>query len=717
MDARRVLEGRVQPAADSPEFEPLSIAQIFEPLGRRWLVIVLLAVFSTLVGVLAGLRQPPLYRATAQLEVEGLNNDFLNMKNLEPMARDDSQDSYVQTQIKILQSPEILRRVAAKLDLEHRAEYQAAPGLFSFHSRPVNSEERRIHDLSQRVTVRTAGQTRLVEITGESRDPHLAADLANTFAREYIELGVATHAKNANELMQSLSSQVRDLKANLESSEDALQAYAGRAQMVDLSATNPNSVAESSLRLSQESHSKAREERIAAESRYQRVLASPPETLPEVLDDPTLRAYFEKLTDLKRQDAELSATLKPTHYSVKQVEAQIAVLEAEIEKGKDAIVKRMKNQFDAARDREQMEARTQLVETGLAAQQAAKSVHYGSLKQEVDTNRQLYESMSQKVKEAGIAAAIRTTNAQLLSAATPPESPAKPVLPLYAVCGGVAGALLGVAIAFLGTGRRARLRKPGDANAWLGIRELAAIPHTPGLLQRSATNSEEWDQLADVCRAAVASVFLSAPRGNPPRIIAVTSTQPREGKSTFASNFAIALAETNQRVLLIDAHLANPHLHKMFGALNAGGLCSVLENIGSHARRSFGEFCSPTTVPGLFLLPAGSAGETFASRLYSPNVPRLLDNMLREFDMVVIDAAPLSSLAARPLVRAADAVVMVIGTRSVSPVAAKAAMERLAEDGAVVLGAIMNEFDPEKFAVGQRKALFARVREESYEAI
>jgi Mrp family chromosome partitioning ATPase len=119
----------------------------------------------------------------------------------------------------------------------------------------------------------------------------------------------------------------------------------------------------------------------------------------------------------------------------------------------------------------------------------------------------------------------------------------------------------------------------------------------------------------------------------------------------------------------------------------------------------------------LFLLPAGSAGGTFASRLYSPNVPRLLDNMLREFDMVVIDAAPLSSLAARPLVRAADAVVMVIGTRSVSPVAAKAAMERLAEDGAVVLGAIMNEFDPEKFAVGQRKALFARVREESYEAI
>jgi capsular exopolysaccharide synthesis family protein len=722
IDPRRALSGRVQPAAPAGELEQLSITQVFQPLARHWFVIVFLSVFSLLVGALVGLRQPPVYRATAQLDVEGLNNDFLNMKNLEPMARDDSLDSYVQTQMKILQSPEILRRVAAKLDLEHRAEYNASPSLLSFHSKsansPLGSEDQRIRDLSQRVTVRTAGQTRLVEITAESQDPALAADLANTFAQEYIELGVAIHAKNASELMETLSSQVRELKANLDRSESALQAYASQAQMLDLSETNPNSLAESSVRLSQESYSKAREERNAAEARYVRVLNSPPEALPEVLDDPTLRSYFEKLTDLKRQDAELSATLKPTHYSVKQVEAQIAVLESEIDKGKNAIVQRMKNQYESARDREQMEARSQTVETDLAAQQASKSVHYGTLKQEVDTNRQLYESMSQKVKEAGLAAAIRATNAQLLSAATPPESPAKPVLALYAICGGIAGALLGVVIAFLRSGARARLRKPGDANVWLGIRELAAIPHTPCLIQNGgAASSEDWDHLAEICRSTVASVILASPSGDHPRIIAVTSTQAREGKTTVAANFAIALAETNQRVLLIDANLTNPRLHTIFGVPNSSGFSGLLDNIGSRPRRAFAEFCAPTTVPGLFLIPAGSGGRTVASRLYSPNLPRLLDNMGQEFDTIVIDAAALSSLDSRPLARAADGVVMVIGTRSVSPVAAKAAMERLAGDGAIVLGAVMNNFDPAKVVVLERKALLSPLREQSYEAI
>ena len=711
---------RIQQAEPAPDLEPLSITQIFRPLARHWLAIISLAAFSTLAGLLAGLRQPPVYRATAQLDVEGLNNDFLNMKNLEPMARDNSIDSYVQTQIRILESPEIMRRVAAKLDLEHRPEYQASPGLFSLHPSKAsrNSEEQRLGLLSERVTVRTAGQTHLVEIAADSEDPRLAADLANTFAREYIELGVSLHSTNTNALMESLSVQLRDLKSNLERSENALQSYAGQARLLDLSATNPNSVAESSLRLAQESYSKAREERIASESRYQRVLSSPPETLPEVLDDPTLRSYFEKLTDLKRQDAQLSATLKPTHYSVKEVRAQIAALESAIEKGKAAIVKRMKNQFDAARDREEMEARAQAAETDLAAQQAAKSVHYGTLKQEVDTNRQLYESVSQKAKEAGIAAAIRTTNAQLLSVASPPESPAKPVLALYAISGGVAGALLGVVMAFLRRDRRARLREPGDANEWLGIRELAALPHSPCLLDGAGpATSEDWDQLAEIGRAAVASVILSAPSGHEPRIIAVTSTQPHEGKTTVATNFAIALAETNQRVLLIDAHLERPRLHSIFGALNTSGFAGLLENIGFHSRHSIAEHSLPTTIPGLFLLPAGAAAKSFASRLYSPRLPGLLESMRREFDAIVIDAAPLSSLDSRPLARAADGVVVVIGTRIVSPLVAKAAMERLAEDGAHVLGAVMNNFDPAKAVVPERKALLSAAREHSYETV
>jgi capsular exopolysaccharide synthesis family protein len=726
---RRAVEARG--AGPSRELEPISLAEIFLPLRRRWITVVSLAVFCSAAALLIGLREAPTYEATAQLEIEGVNEDFLNMRDLAPTSSDRMLEPYIQTQLKILESPELLQRVADKLNLASRDEFRNASAwtFLSTGGAAPNVKEQVLRQLERQLTVRVAGETHVIEVICESNDPKLASDLANTLSQEYIDLTAARRLSNTSEMARGLAGQLQELKVNLTRSEEALQEYARRSGLLDLSETNPNSTAETSLRLAQESFSKARDERILEQSRFERAVSSPAENLPEVLDDATLRGYATKLTDLRQEAANLSATLKPSHYKIKEVQAQITVLEAAIERARSSIVKRLKNQFEAAQNRERQESASYSRQAAIVAEQAGKSVHYATLKREVDTNRQLYESMEQKVKEAGIVSAVRSANVQLLSAAAVPDLPFKPILPLYGAAGLLVGLFLGITTAFLRTNGQQRIRAADDAMAQLGLPELAVIPYAPALnggafprgvpewSDSGANQGETWNQLEHPIRTAVASVLLSAPPGRQPRAIAVTSALPGEGKTTVATNFAIALAQTKQRVLLIDGNLRNPRLHAVFGLENTGGMSALLEDLGARARQPIAPHCEQTSVPGLYVLPAGEGGDEMANRLYSPKLAHLFEGLKREFDAIVIDTAPLSELDSRPLARVADGVVLVVAAHGTSQETALAALRRLAGDGTNVLGTIVNHRDTRRARSRRLHMPFYAAPESSYESV
>jgi capsular exopolysaccharide synthesis family protein len=361
--------------------------------------------------------------------------------------------------------------------------------------------------------------------------------------------------------------------------------------------------------------------------------------------------------------------------------------------------------------------------------------------------------MLQKVKEAGITSAARATNVELLSAAATPESPAKPSLPLYGAVGLGMGFVLGMILAVAqGSGDR-RIAAPGEGDSHMAYPDLGAVPYAYGgrgewltlgdsrqlgsgedagrdnrESQDSALSPElaSWvdshSPMAESVRAALAGVLFAASPGQEPRVLAVTSASDGEGKTTVACNFALTLARMNQRVLLIDGHLRKPRLHDVFGFPNRQGFGDLLERLGSDANRGAGDSCAPVDMAalgmaGLQVLPAGERGGGLTARHYSPELPRLLESWRKEYDFIVIDTAPVSLLDSRPLARAADGVVLVVEARRTSQDAVQACLRRLENDGANVLGTVVNDRDAGRMQVRTPPALPAAPLRDSYQPV
>lgn len=699
--------------------DTISLGQLLQPLRRYRGTILLCALGGGLLAVLAAIPQKPVYEARAELEIQDYNDNFLNMRDMDPSSRDHATDTYLQTQMRLLQGDALLEKVADRLHLQPPA--AEGPGVFTRLLRTVHllpqprpGKQAFLRDIARRLTIRPVGTTRIVEVIYASEDPQLAANFANTLADEFITESLDRRVRSTQQTSKWLAGQLGDLKSNLERSEQQLQAYAREAGL--LFTSDKDSIADAKLRQLQEALSKAQDERIVAEAVYNRTSASPADSLPEVQNDLTLRSYQERLAELNRELAQLSATYTQNYYKVKEVKAQIASLEAALDKGRGYILKRIRNQYESAVNREKMLTDLYSRQASLVAVQSGQSVRYNMLKGEVDANRQLYESMLQKVKEAGIASGIRASNVQVVDPARPPQFPARPNVPLYAGAGLFSGAVFGIGYVFARKRNDFVIQAPGDITLHLRFPELGAIPDAareiggsrmPRLLKRGDLESEpsplemvSWHRkespMAESFRAALASVLFSGPKGEWPRAIVITSSVPGEGKTVVAANFAIALAETNHRVLLVDGDLRRPRLHTVFGIPNERGLGTLLRDATppkSYPAEVLGE---KTEVPGLYVLPSGPDAGGAANLLYSPRAAELFQRLRREFHAIVIDTPPLVIADARGLARLADGVALVVRADHTSPEMAAASLRRLSEDGTWVLGTVLNSWDTRK---------------------
>src|SRR5260370_30204009 len=282
-------------------------------------------------GVLAAsvisLVQTAIYRVRTSLEIQSTN--FLEIKgSTDSTGSYASPESYVETQVKLLQSESLLEDVIDKLKL--RKERPATSwGAFTsgveriFHlSKTSHLPEREelIRQIERNLTVRTSGSSRLLEVLYESPDPKRAAEFANTLVSEFIELSQEERWKSAQGTAEWLTGHLDKMKAQLEQSETAMQEYA-RSSGLNFTSEKEN-LAESRLKELQDDLAKAQADRITSQAKLEGAKSKPADTLPEVLDDSTMREYRQRLTDLQRQYADLSTTLTPEHYKVQRVQAQ-----------------------------------------------------------------------------------------------------------------------------------------------------------------------------------------------------------------------------------------------------------------------------------------------------------------------------------------------------------------------------------------------------------
>jgi capsular exopolysaccharide synthesis family protein len=709
-------------------------------LRRRKGTVILIAFLGLLVGILITLPQTPVYQARTSLEVVDVNQDFLNMRQALPVSDAGTYTAVadIQTQIKILQSETLNARTVQKLRAVNTGDLKAETGRIPAWRKaldlpapsPIDRRESDLRAAAAHLKVRPTGNTRIIELLFDSTNPQLAADFLNTLTNEYIDQNMEARWQMSQRTADWLGKQLDDMRIKLEHSEDSLQAYARQAGLMFIGAQG--SVSEERLRQLQSSLSAAEAERIGKQSKWEFAKAASPEILPNVLNDASLQADQGKLAELQRQRADLITVFQPEYARVKRLDSQIAELEKGLAAERKSLLERVREDFEEAAHRESLLAHDYASQAQLVTADSEKSIQYNILKREVDSNRQIYDAMLQKLKESSIASAMRASNIRVVDAAKAPKSPYKPSLEQDAGLGLLAGLFLGIVFVVMREREDRTLQEPGETPFWLNLPELGVIPSAlerghlrirvkyykyygkkrleeakPDLSLAPATEAAPdqvelvtWQRkpsmIAEAFRVVLTSLLFSGNNGSEPRVLVLTSAGPREGKSTVASNLAIALAEIQQKVLLIDADLRKPRQHEIFQVPNEKGLSSLLMERPLPPERLEG-VVQQTKIPGLFLLPSGPATQAAASLLYSANLPELLARFKKEFDMVILDTPPMLQMPdARVIGRIADGVLLVFRAGQTTRDAAIAARQRFSEDETTVVGTILNGWDPKR---------------------
>jgi len=282
---------------------------------------------------------------------------------------------------------------------------------------------------------------------------------------EFIEHDLESRMTDTERTGLWLTRQLNDLKIKLEKSEDQLQAYATTVGLQLAGSENKDgtreNVADAKLRQLQGEMLNAQSERVKAQSKSELISSAPVDSLPQVLDDISLREYQTKLADLRRQMAELSINLTAENPRIRKIQAQLTEVESALTKERENIVIRIKNEFEAASRREHLVTDDYNRQLKIVDGQATKSVHYEILKRESDTNHQVYESMLQKVKEAGIVSAMRASSYKVVDPAKPPRGPYKPNPAQSATMGSLGGLVLGILLCWYARERTAACNNLG----------------------------------------------------------------------------------------------------------------------------------------------------------------------------------------------------------------------------------------------------------------
>jgi len=716
-----------------PEPQSGHLMEYWRILARRKGTLLFIVLAGTFAGFLVTLPQTPIYQARTTLEIVGLNENFMNVKESSPLNEGGGSSDAVdlQTQVRILQSESLIERVLTKIrsDAAPSPEPVQMPRWRTLlklpDPAPGDPREDALAYARKHLKVRIVGQTRILEITVDSTSPGIAAAFANTLANEFIDQNLESRWKTTQRTGEWLSRQLDDMRVRLRNSEDRLQAYAREAGLM-FTDDNKNNVSEEKLRQVQQVLSAAQADRIAKESRVEMAKTSPPEALPDVLNDQTLRDYQAKITELNRQLADLSPTYKSDYPKVQRVQAQLVTLQSALDHERGDILKRIQNEYDEALHREKLLTADYAAQRTVVTGESERSVQYSILKREVESNRQLYDTVLQQLKQSTLASALRASNIRVVDGAHSPAKPYEPDVPIDASLGLLSGLFLGVSLVITQERADRSIQAPGETPHYLNIPELGIVPadrigirvrvrvtnkqqlpaaekvlEEPALSVSSGQGSVElvtWYRkaclVAESFRAVLVSILFTGDKEHQPRVLLVTSSNPSEGKSTVVSNLGIALAEVNQKVLLIDADVRRPRLHSIFKLKNDCGLSNLLRS-KDQTEGAWRKHIQDSGVPNLYVMTSGTSTSAATSLLYSTRVPELLKELQSEFQTILLDTPPMLQIPdARVLGRMADGVILVVRAGQTTRDAAVAAGRRFSEDGTAVLGTILNDWDP-----------------------
>ncbi|MGA2606391.1 MAG: polysaccharide biosynthesis tyrosine autokinase [Terriglobia bacterium] len=692
--------------AEASEPEAYSFYTYWEILKKRRGTVFTVAFVITTLVTLVVFRIKPMYRATARMEVQAETAQLLTLNDLNQNGYTD--ESYLQTQVDLLQNNNVVWETIQKLGLaagnpEISAGGKGGPG--STDRSPTATQANLIRAFRGGLHVSLLGDSRLVEVSFDSVDPSLAARVANALVKNYVESNFRSKYDTTRQAAAWMEQQLGELKAKVEKDQQALVDYEREYSIANIG--DKQNVVQQRLAQLSSDLTGAQVDRANKQSLYDSVQSNKAEA-DIISSDALLQQLDSKYAELKTQYAAATSQYGPNFYKVKELRNQLNEVESLIDRERKRIIERIGGDYRTAVRREQLLSQDVAQQRGEVEKLNQLLIQYNLLKNEYETNQQLYNDLLKRLKEATVSASLRAANVRLADEALVPTSPIRPDRPADIAAGLLVGLILGVTLAFIRESLDRTIMTAEDIEREISVPALAVIPlgtasrgryghYFQHNAQRAGRNGNQaltilnapGSHMAESFRVLRTSILVSgAPQS--PQVLLVSSPHPGEGKTFASVNLALALAQRGSRVLLVDSDLRKPNVLKVLGLSDGTGPGLSTFLTGEHdldqALQAY------TAVPNLWLLPPGPVPPNPAELLSSPAMEGLVRDLRQRFEHIVFDSPPLLLVTDGILLSTlADGVVLIVESGGTSRGALNRARRILDRAGANTLGAVLNK--------------------------
>ena len=699
--------------APTTEAELLDLRGLWRIIKRyRWTIATVVAV-ALIITLVATLLMRPVYRAEALVKVNPSHGTVVKFQTVEQ--GETPTREYMATQSSVLKSSSVASMVIDELNLSEQPEFAGEIQQRSFingirrlfHSfrslfrKAPNSESDAANDARvkdgtlkryfARLNVNALPEATLFRIGFESFDPALSAQVANTVVDKFVKLTDEQRFSSTSGAKAYLEAEIAKIQARLETSEKVLTEYARKHKVVDVE--DKGNIINSRLEELSSRLTAISADKITTESELEQARKGSADTLQSVLKEPLIKELKSSLATLEAEYSELSGVYKDGYPALQQLKQKIDRQRNAIAREVNKIVAGLDTKYQQLIDDERKFEEALEVQNAELLDLQDSSIQYNILKREWETNKELYGGLLERMKEVGVAAGMEIDSIVLVDRASVPTAAFKPRMPFNLAVATIFGLLAGIGLALLLGYLDNRIRSPEDLEQVANVVSLGIVPKVKvdSLAHESdidlIAHHNRDNEASEAFRSVRTSLMFSSPFGAPQSIL-VTSAAASEGKSVTAANLALVLSQNDARVLLVDADLRRPRMHKIFQIPNSPGVSEILVNTSeiSIIRR--------TELPTLDILPSGTVPPNPAELLGSSRMDEFLAEVQKHYDHVVIDAPPVLGLAdAVILGTKTDGVMLVVSANQVTKDAVKESVKRLRLVRAPLLGAILNQVE------------------------
>jgi capsular exopolysaccharide synthesis family protein len=660
-------------------------------LKRHWWQIALFVALCSAAAIFISLRMTPLYEATATVEVDYQQPTGIIGQDAEkPLPANDS-DEYLGTQVKLVESDDVLRPVAMKYDL--LAVERQVKGV----NPAADDRVKKAPIVLKRLKVSRQVSTQLLLITYRAPSAELAAAAANEIANSYVAKIYELRSRSLEATSHFMEGQIQELKAKMDASNQRLTDV--ETEMGVINPEERTSVLSARLLQLNTDYTNAQAERMQKEASEDAAKTNTLEAAQVSTQGEEIKKIREQLSAEREVFAAVRATYGPNHPEYRKSEQKVEELTRQLDEAKNNAARRIGTDYQESVQREHL-LEKRMAETKAEYDRANTHLAgYEQIKREADDDRAMYGEMLRKVRESSINAAFQNRNIRVADYARPPARPFSPNVPMNLALTMFSSTLLAVGGVMAMDATDNTLRNGPQASRVLGVSVLGTLPavrdpnaRTPAqratlLLgeERPARDRKDLMAYGEAIRKLRNAILFSR-NSTGIHTVLITSAMQGEGKSVTAADLALSMAQLRRKTLLIDADLRQPVLHSRFNLETAAGLGNVLARTAGWQTAVM----DVPDVPDLQILPAGNAS-ILPADLIGPAFQDLLIDLKRHYDLVVVDAPPVLPFAEPvQIASSVDAVVLVAEAGRTTAAAVDAVMSSLEWAGAQVLGVVLN---------------------------